>query len=64
MINKKQIKKGDNVSVIIKVWRYDQFTTIENHYTGKITQIVEGAENCIYVQISGLDKLIPVSVTT
>ena len=60
MTNKKQIKKGDNVSVVIKVWKDDKTTAIKNKYTGKITQVIEDGDNSIYVRVSGLDKLIPV----
>ena len=56
----KEIRKGDNVRVIIEVWREDETPSIKNFYEGKITEIVERAQNCFYVKLQGLDRLIPI----
>ncbi|MCD9186732.1 MAG: hypothetical protein LUM44_09880 [Pyrinomonadaceae bacterium] len=55
-----EIRIGDNVSVIVSVWREDETPTIKNFYNGKITEIVERTKNAIYVKVQGLDKLIPI----
>jgi ribosomal protein L21E len=58
--NKKEVKKGDKVKVIIEVWRDDETPTIRNFYSGKIVEIIERTEECFYVRIADLDRLVPI----
>jgi ribosomal protein L21E len=60
MAKENEVKKGDVVKVIIEVGSEGAIPTVRNFYTGKIVEIVEGAEHCFYVRIAKLDRLIPV----
>lgn len=60
MADNQEIKKGDFVEVIIKVWTEDENPTFKNFYQGTITEVVERAKDCFYVKIDGLDRLIPI----
>jgi hypothetical protein len=59
MKDNKQIQVGDNVSVIVQVWREDETPTQASFYSGKITEIFERSRHALYVRVKGLDKLIP-----
>jgi hypothetical protein len=60
MIKEVEVKKGDVVKVIVEVWSEGEIPAYRNLYAGKIVEIVEGTENCFYVRILGLDRLIPI----
>ncbi len=55
-----EVKKGDVVKVIVEVWSEGEIPSYRNFYAGKIVEIVEHTENCFYVKISGLNRLIPI----
>ena len=56
-----EIQVGDTVNVIIQVWREDETPSIENFYTGKITEIFERTKFNFYVRLEGLnDFIVPI----
>ncbi len=55
-----EIKTGDYVQVIVKVWTENEKPTIQNFYQGKVTEVIERAKHCFYVKLEGLDRLIPI----
>lgn len=50
---------GDNVSVIVNVWREDEHPTTASFYQGKVTEIIQRTKYSFYVKLAGLDRLIP-----
>ena len=60
MAKKFEVKKGDIVKVIIEVLKDDDTPVICNFYTGKIVEIIEPEEECFYVRLAKLDRLIPI----
>jgi ribosomal protein L21E len=60
----KEIQRGDNVRVIVEVWKEDELPTCENFYQGKVLDVIERSAHCFYLQIEGLDRLIPIDRAT
>lgn len=58
--NEFDIKEGDQVRVIIEVWRENENPSFSNFYEGKVSKIVERAKHCFYVKLENLDRLIPI----
>lgn len=54
-----QVEIGDNVRVIVWVWREDETPTAASFYSGKIVDLIQRSENAFYAKVEGLDKLIP-----
>ena len=57
--NTPTIQVGDNVRVIVEVWREDETPTEASFYQGKITQLIARSKHAFYARVEGLDKLIP-----
>ena len=62
MAKQLEVKTGDIVKVVIEVRKAEEAPTIYNFYQGEIVEIIADKENCYYVRIAELDRLIPINI--
>lgn len=59
MTQENTVKIGQKVRVIVEVWTENETPTARNFHEGIVKEVIKRSEHSLYLQVSGLDKLIP-----